>query len=628
MKNVFLILFTSLCAFGEIATNLHLWTSSQIGDTLRVTGYYAHNDGGGHLRVCSESDDGSGIQIQGSSEKYWNISPLYQEVSTSYFGLIGDGNTIETEKLSKAVNYGKKLISPSHKVYLIDKSIQINKNLHMDFGGSTIKCTPNFAFTPDSSDDNAYFTMLRGWDFTLTQDSCNKIYNNNNSLWQTKIVGTVFDGNEANLVNSFFGCEGIYSIYLGTGNVHIENCTFKHMPGGSISANAAVAICSNGQYVRNVNFFNNTVDSCGLIQKGVFGGFYSQASNNFVNNNRFSNIHDSPIAINGKSAENSIITNNVILNQYGDGIAFENGADNAVIANNYIENFGTSGINLKNFENSGGEPDYDKLTNENFLIANNIIKKGNPIDETYACEGIQVSNGKNVTISTNQISDIDKGSQDNHSGITIAGDNIQVISNDINVSTYALKIRGINHKIYANKLISNDITGIQSWGTTHNVEIRGNTINSSSECIKFMHGTIGNIIIAKDNVLVKKAVSVPLMVFPPSTINGRLSSNKIQCDKDGIFRRQLRKSSNLIIPSHSAMSVVLDDVRPWTPSDHLITKVSILSGDFVVDDPNILKTTTWANAFQTVVVNITNNHSVPVRINEVIVEIEGTRIEG
>lgn len=590
--------------------------------TINIEGYYSAQDGGGHQRVFSLADDGSGIPHENG---YWNIAPHYNEVSTLWFGLKGDGTNEDSTMLYKAFNYGKKLTSPAEKTYLIDQAISLDKSIDIDFNNSTIKCSPQFSLTSSS------FVMLLNWNFDLDINLANNKYNNNlGNYWSTKITRTVFDGSKSDLIQFEGTTSRVAAIYLTTSNVNINNCTFKNMIGGNAGVNCAVAIIPKTAIPENVYFTNNFVTESGS-DSTMFGGIFSQGTYNYIHNNEFSKLTDTPIAINGRRSDHSFITENVIIDQDGDGIALEDGPDNAVIANNYIEDFGTVGISAKDFEHTGVS-DEDEKVYENILITNNTIKSGKT-NSPYMCEGIHIDNGKNVTITNNQISDIDY-SKDGNSGITISGESISILSNTVEVGTYALKISGFNHTIYSNKLKSDGRIGIKQMSNMHNVDFQKNDISSNWQCLKLDAGFIGGIIFTKDNVLTKKEPSLPYILYPVAatygiTLNGRLSSNKIFCDEDGVLRRELLSTNNnLDIPAGATKSVILDDDRPWTPADHNISRVSILSGDFTVDDSGLEISTSWANAYQTVVVSIKNNRSVSVTIDKVLVEIEGTRIEG
>lgn len=616
--------------------------------TINIEGYYSAQDGGGHQRVFSLADDGSGIPHENG---YWNIAPHYNEVSTLWFGLKGDSTSEDSANLYQAFNYGKKLISPAGKTYLIDHSIALDNSIDIDFNNSTIKCSDSFSLTEHN------FVMLRNWDFKLEKEINHYVYDdsglvigiinkaqnkysNNGRFWEWKITRTIFDGSESELQCLDDSIRNIVAVYITTSNVNVNSCTFKNMPGDGTSANCALGIIEKTSTPQNIYFQNNIVTDCGQTG-GKFGGLFSQGANNYVHNNVFKNLTDSPIAFNGPKADNSIITGNSIINQLGDGVAFEDGADNAVVANNYIDDFGTSGVNVKKFETA--QSTEDGQISENITITNNTIKNGK-FSTSRSVEGVHIT-GKNISVTNNEILNIphysikikrpDSDIIDTiygNSGITINGDEIKVLSNDVDVTTYALKMRGTNFKIHNNTLISKGVTGIQSYGGVHSVDIRRNTINSNWQCLKVNSGPIGGFTFKKDNILTKTEWSLPLIEYPASgfgtTLNGRLSSNKILCDDDGIKRQILEKDSTFYIPPKGAATLIFNDARPWAVSDHKVSKISVLSGPFTVDDPNISRTHYWANAYQTVVITLTNSLNSAIKIDKVLLELEGTRIEG
>lgn len=599
--------------------------SCDSGDIAKIAGYYTAGDGAAHTRICSGDTTTSSIEVEG---QYWNIVPVNGEVSTAWYGLDGR-TTAQSDLLEDALNSGYKVTSPPGFTYLIDRTLKIYaEKILMDFNSSTIKCHESF-----STPEHFYMLDLKYAQYGINWISGNLWKNNNLDFWEIKIRNTCFDGN-SDLLNTNKGYESA-ALVMSTSNVTIENCKFRMIPGGNGHASAAILVKqgpplldSNGNPIgggntkpSNLFFLNNIFEDCA---KDMIGAIFSQGNYNVIKNNQIKNFGDTPIALNGVTS-NSIISGNIIEDQNGHGIALENGCSNTVVSNNVITKFGSGGIILKYFEGDDKYRRYDNIT-----ISNNIIVGAKEFG-LYSCWGIGIPDGAiayNISINNNVVDDIPSNNGVD-GGILLYGSNLSFTNNRVRVHGNAVKISGSSILMNGNSITSLELSAIYQAGDLSNpINITNNSLIAANYGIKLnANSTTAGLNFDKSNKYIPLGLG-NIASTPSNFLTGRSSINKLLCNDDGVFTKELRLGQGItILPydeeenTNGDTTIVLNTTNTWHTSSSTITDILVLSNY----RENIYVNFRWGSSGNTILIDLRNKSSRTVTIDDIAVKIEGTR---
>lgn len=96
----------------------------QVGDVVEINGYYTADDGATHKRVISNSDDGSGVQLNNG---LWANIVHNGEINVSWFGITNNSQEDNTELMNKIFNL------PKIKNIIIDRMVFVNDTVNVKY---------------------------------------------------------------------------------------------------------------------------------------------------------------------------------------------------------------------------------------------------------------------------------------------------------------------------------------------------------------------------------------------------------------------------------------------------------------------------------------------------------------
>lgn len=417
----------------------------KVGDIVELAGYYQDNDGASHKRIISDTDDGSGVQLD--NELWANI--IHDgTINVSWFGVKSDGVTNDRVFIQKAIDLlksGDKLIfdrdSYYIEYYLSGKmfgnygiKIENKSNITIDFRNS------NFVF--NDTDDTKYYN-------TIHFKNCENIRVNGGNFkgnWSehqfTGVVTSIFNVNGIYIEscnNSLFSDMEAYdfigaSIYiLRSDNTEITRSIGRksHYHGFvvEVCTNTIISKCKGYDVNTNGRNFGCGIDIEGLLPvEGVHGYevndgitlidcYFSSLDSNPISVNYSKNIKiincvtdDKPLGI--LNAENVFVKNCQLNKGVNIGAGIQTGASNILLDSNYLE--GRLSINLTASEES-------KIAS--VISLNNTIKSQEKslfinasenhtlnftsTNDRYYCNG--TTNSDNIIYIENQLNNADMG---------------------------------------------------------------------------------------------------------------------------------------------------------------------------------------------------------------------------
>lgn len=123
--------------FDTIETLVNSNNKLKVGDIVDLQGYYTAGDGAHHKRMIALEDDGSGVKL---ASRLWANIVHNGDVNVSWFGAKGDGNTDDSDNISKvfAFTSGAKIknINFDAKTYRITKSLELNYSWKVTIDGN------------------------------------------------------------------------------------------------------------------------------------------------------------------------------------------------------------------------------------------------------------------------------------------------------------------------------------------------------------------------------------------------------------------------------------------------------------------------------------------------------------
>lgn len=334
----------------------------KVGDIVEVLGYYTAGDGAGHKRIISDTDDGSGVQL---NNKLWANIIHNGEVNSSWFGC--KYNSLESARanytnLLKAINYNQTVI--------------INGDLYIEQNGDNIVTSENL--------------ILKGKD-KAKLILCTNFENLNWFLINKNLKNLSFTDLEVKFnatterVSVLFAIDGMIKV----NNCDIEKCTFDININGrlmywtNVNANIKPDLLVHGFDVFNFknNVFNNILNSYIVIVDVIYKEF--NIENNKINN--LLNIFINSGITNSTNYEKEL-TDNKVLTSIKNNIVINN--DNYILkeGNSYYCFVLVEG-NLIKYENNhveGLKADapsdtavYDLYAGGNILYYTNNVWKNN-----------------------------------------------------------------------------------------------------------------------------------------------------------------------------------------------------------------------------------------------------------
>lgn len=303
---------TKITIFNTVA-EMKAATNLKNGYTLQTLGYYAANDGGGATYKVSNTASVNEYQEELENGLYANLI-VKNEMCPEQFGAKGDGETDDTDKIIKCINYSKQIIA--NKIYKCTFSaIELSNNVKLS-GNGTIKLDKiTFNGSVDFNDIKFIFDNTTNVGITLNGNNSkikNCIFDNENANAKTVLLN--IKGNNTTVKNSSFlnnqsGRAGIMA--SGVSNCIVKNCYFDKMGETALTFMSSCKNCladgniakdcslignltdgvfstyadyENGVYADNIGFINNQVigDLCNYCFRfdGILNGY---ALNNYVN---------------------------------------------------------------------------------------------------------------------------------------------------------------------------------------------------------------------------------------------------------------------------------------------------------------------------------------------------------
>lgn len=391
------------------------------GDNIQTLGYYSKNDGAGHERFYSLTDDGSGVACGGGG--FLNLGESI--LNPIHFGAKGDGISLDTvyftklfNKIQNSINENLEIIFQSPYTFKVQGEFSIlNKKKVYIHGKGTIKngyeTANNFKFlTIDNCEDVVIKNLTcdynkQPYNFFDIKNIKNgldinkiKFLNTGNYTQNSIILENIgastndYESSTFNISDCHFSNYSILDTYhdnVDRGGVHIV--LNSHAEYGHISKNhffnVKTAIKSNGG--ANTTIVENSFYCCGNSTNPVIDcpntssnyGKHIIALNNFNHNNgqciqwdsKTTNItiNDNHFIVNTETAigltsvKHANIDNNYFSNLEVDkALIAVNNAQKTKITNNIFIPLG----NISSIESYG--------TTNNTVIHNNIFDKGNP----------------------------------------------------------------------------------------------------------------------------------------------------------------------------------------------------------------------------------------------------------
>ena len=285
----------------------------KVGDIVEVLGYYTAGDGAGHKRIISDTDDGSGVQL---NNKLWANIIHNGEVNVSWLGC--KYNSLESARtnytnLLKAINY--------------NQTVDITGDLYVEQSGDNIVTSENLILKGKDKVKLILCTNFEKTDwFVINKNLKNLSFTD----LEVKFNGT------AERTSVLFAIDGMIKV----NNCDIENCVFN--------------INSNGRLMSWTNANTNIKPDLSLHGFDVFN----------LKNNTFNNILNSFIVLNDVIYRELNIINNKINNFYytfiSCGTTNENTFGKEIIDNKLLTNvYNNTVINDDNFIlNEGVEANY------------------------------------------------------------------------------------------------------------------------------------------------------------------------------------------------------------------------------------------------------------------------------
>lgn len=192
-------LFAKKVSFKYIAQTIEEMQklALKVGDIVEVLGYYQAGDGAGHQRVISNTDDGSGVQLNNG---LWANIIKTTQTTVDHFGAKGDGVTGDSDAIIKMHYWDKSAVRFSAKTYLIEKPLPIQ--WYCNYIGDDKGIINGTTIFKASDDLTSFFDTVR--------TNVYKAYN-------FKIKGIRFNGNKI--------CDWLVAD-IEIGSYDIINCNF------------------------------------------------------------------------------------------------------------------------------------------------------------------------------------------------------------------------------------------------------------------------------------------------------------------------------------------------------------------------------------------------------------------
>lgn len=436
------------------------------------------------------------------------------------FGIVGDGETDETDKLEAALAQGGVLIIPEDCHIVVNKALSVKSSI-IGLKGSSIKQTTKRSniFNLESDDITIEGLTLIGTgegfagestegSGTLIKSSGKNIKIINCTFKDANYVGCFIDPEStSNLIENckFINCwaEGIsvQSDYSKVINCYFENCSYN----GCVVRGASHVVVDGCQFINCAitdvgldllpnydktkfcsdcvltnNYFKNN-----FICISLFGGDADNTHNNItIDKNTFNGRTDSELGVRIYYTKDVKVTNNTFKAAGTNTSLLFSGCTNVICNDNTLmdgeigidcscNEMGTiSGNNVKNFTNIGIRTrTYTRAYEHNFNVSNNNIlncKTGIHTEGNYN-KSILID-GNSITGSTTDLSVIDA------SDILVVTNNVFNVDNKISVTgevnTY-IRANNSNDKPTCSSSTrpNNAITGTCVFDTSYNKPI-------------------------------------------------------------------------------------------------------------------------------------------------------------